>query len=165
MRHRILIADDSPAVRSALRSLLENAGPWDVIDAENGREAFAKAQELKPDLIILDLVMPDMDGLTAARRISQSLPQIPILLHTMHWSPQVNVEAQKVGVRQVVSKADSRLLIATVQSFLGPATSPGASSTFVTPVEPAAGCDTPAAATGKKDDDRDACRGNDNQAQ
>jgi CheY-like chemotaxis protein len=128
MRPRILIADDSPAVRAALRALLENAGPWEVIDAENGREALAKVQELKPDLIILDLVMPEMDGLAAARQISQLLPETPILLHTMHWSPQVNVEAQKVGVRHVVSKADSNLLLATVERFLNPVPSPDASS-------------------------------------
>jgi CheY-like chemotaxis protein len=117
---RILIAEDSPSVRTALRSLLEVAGPWEIVEVENGQDAVAKAQELKPSLIILDLVMPVMDGLRAARQLSQLLPEIPLLMHTMHWSPQVEVEAQKVGVRKVVPKSDSRLLVSMVQQFLAP---------------------------------------------
>lgn len=117
---RILIAEDSPSVKNALRHLLEGAGPWEIVDVDNGKEAVAKAQELKPDLFILDLVMPVMDGLNAARRISKLLPNTPILMHTMHWSQQVEIEAQKVGVRKVVSKADSMLLISTVRQLLIP---------------------------------------------
>lgn len=129
---RILVAEDNPTVRTALRSLLEDAGPFEIIDAENGQDAVAKAQEFKPNLIILDLVMPVMDGLRAARQISQLLPEIPLLMHTMHWSPQVEVEAQKVGVRKVISKSNSRLLISTVQQFLSPAAPPpGAETTTV----------------------------------
>jgi CheY-like chemotaxis protein len=115
---RILIAEDNPTVRTALRGLLEDAGPWEVVVVENGQQAIAKAQEIKPSLIILDLVMPVMDGLKAARQISQLMPEIPLLMHTMHWSQQVELEAQKVGVRKVVPKSDSRLLISTVQQFL-----------------------------------------------
>lgn len=120
MPSRILIAEDSPAVRSALRGLLESEGSWEIVDAENGQEAVAKAQEVKPNLIILDLVMPVMDGLVAARKLSSLLPDIPLIMHTMHWSPQVELEAQKAGVRKVVSKADSNLLVATVRHFLDP---------------------------------------------
>lgn len=105
-------------MRTALRHLLQDAGPWEIVDVSNGAEAIAKAQEIKPNLIILDLVMPVMDGLSAARELSKLLPEIPMLMHTMHWSPQVEVEAQKVGVQQVVSKANSKLLIATVKEFL-----------------------------------------------
>ena len=121
---RILIAEDSPSVRTALRTLLEGAGPWEIVEVENGQEAIAKAQELKPDLFILDLVMPVMDGLKAARKISKLLPNTPILMHTMHWSQQVEIEAQKVGVRKVVSKADSILLVSTVRQLLIPEPSP-----------------------------------------
>jgi DNA-binding NarL/FixJ family response regulator len=120
MSIRILIAEDSAAVRNALRHLLEHAGPWQIIDVDNGEEAVTKAQELKPDLIILDLVMPVMDGLNAARQISKLLPNTPMLMHTMHWSQQVEIEAQKVGVRKVVSKSDSAVLISTVRQFLTP---------------------------------------------
>jgi len=118
MNSRILIAEDNPAVRNALRQLLESAGHWEVVEAENGEEAIGKAQELKPDLIILDLVMPVMDGLKAARQISKLLPDVPVVMHTMHWSPQMELEAQKVGVRKVVPKSESAVLISTVQQFL-----------------------------------------------
>jgi CheY-like chemotaxis protein len=131
MPTRIIIAEDNPVVRTALRSLLESAGSWEIFEVENGQEAIVKAQELKPNLIILDLVMPVMDGLNAARQISKLLPEIPMLMHTMHWSPQIEVEAQKVGVRKVVSKADNRLLIATVQHFLIPEPPPP-----ITPASP-----------------------------
>ena len=129
---RILIAEDSPAVRTALRSLLQSQSAWEIIEAENGQEALAKAQEYKPNLILLDLVMPVMDGLTAARHISQLLPEIPMLMHTMHWSAQVELEAQKVGVRKVISKANTQLLISTMRQFLSP--EPAASSPLVVPL-------------------------------
>ena len=116
---RLLIADDNAVVRTALHQLLERAGDWEVVDAENGQEAIAKAQELAPNLIILDLVMPVMDGLAAAREISKLMPQTPLLMHTLHWSPQVEIEAQKVGVRKVVPKADSKGLIAAIRHYLG----------------------------------------------
>jgi CheY-like chemotaxis protein len=125
MPTRILIADDNSAVRTALRHLLESADFGEVIDAENGREAIAKAQEDKPNLIILDLVMPVMDGLVAARELSKLMPDVPMLMHTLHWSPQVEVEAQKVGVRKVIAKADSRGLVSTVQQLLTPDSPPG----------------------------------------
>ena len=88
---RILIADDNPPVRTALRHLLESTGGWEVVDAENGQQAVAKAQELRPNVVILDLVMPVMDGLAAARELSKLLPGIPLLMHTLHWSPQVEI--------------------------------------------------------------------------
>lgn len=128
MPDRILIADDNPQVRTALRHLLESIDGWEIIDAENGQEALDRAQAFRPNLIILDLVMPVMDGLTAAREISKLLPETPLLMHTLHWSPQLEVEAQKVGVRKLVPKADSRGLISAVQQSLAsvpPAATPG----------------------------------------
>ena len=164
---RILIAEDNLTVRTALRGLLERR-TWEVVVVENGQEAIAKAQEIKPNLIILDLVMPVMDGLRAARQISRLLPETPVLMHTMHWSPQVEVEAQKVGVRKVISKADSRLLISTVQQFLVPeAPSPSGETATVSPDIPTptiapppavlesgsvAACDKPGAPSGEKGD-------------
>jgi CheY-like chemotaxis protein len=115
---RILIADDNPSVRTALRRLLESTGGWEIVDVENGQQAVAKAQELRPNVVILDLVMPVMDGLTAARELSKLQPEIPLLMHTLHWSPQVELEAQKVGVRKVVPKADSKGLISAIQQAL-----------------------------------------------
>jgi DNA-binding NarL/FixJ family response regulator len=105
---RILIADDHPAIRKVLRALIEGHAGWEVCgEAQNGFEALSKAAELKPDLVIMDLAMPVMDGIRAAREMSGALPGMPILMHTMHGSPAVNLEAKKVGVTLVVSKGES----------------------------------------------------------
>jgi CheY-like chemotaxis protein len=131
---QILIADDNPTVRTALRQLLEGAKFGEVIDVENGKEAIQKALELRPNLIILDLVMPVMDGLTAARELSKVIPGIPVLMHTMHWSQHVELEAQKVGVRKVVAKGDSTGLVSAIQEILAAAPSSaetGATTTVV----------------------------------
>ena len=69
---RILIADDNQPVRSALGERLKSEG-WEVLEAANGKEAVAQAMAMKPDLAILDLVMPQMDGLTASRKINEPL--------------------------------------------------------------------------------------------
>jgi len=116
---RILIADDNASVRAAMRQVLEGAEHnWEVVEAEDGYEAVAKAQELKPDLIIVDLVMPVMDGLTAAREIVKLLPDVPILMHTLYLSESVGQEAGKIGVRKTVAKSDSRVLISAVEELL-----------------------------------------------
>lgn len=120
MPTRILIADDNRVVRTALRHLLEQADQWEIIEAEDGRESITKAQELKPNLVILDLVMPVMDGLTAARKISKLMPDIPLLMHTLHYSPQLEVEARKMGVRKVLPKADTAGLVFAIRQFLTP---------------------------------------------
>jgi CheY-like chemotaxis protein len=113
---RILIADDSPPVRRALVQLLE--GAYSVIEAEDGEAAFTLALELRPDLIILDLAMPVMDGLTAAREISNALPEIPILMYTMHWTPSLEVAAHKSGIRKLIPKVQSQTLLATIKELL-----------------------------------------------
>lgn len=118
MPARILVADDNPIVRTTLRLLLEGIGQSGIIEAENGREAVSKTVELRPDVVILDLAMPVLDGLHAAREISQQLPQTPMLIYTMHWSPHLEVEAQKFGVRKIISKANSSLLLSSVQQLL-----------------------------------------------
>src|SRR5438046_885498 len=121
MPTQILIADDNPAVRTALRQLLEGAEFGEVVDVENGEEAICRALELRPKLIVLDLVMPVMDGLTAARELSKLMPGVPVLMHTMHWSPHVELEAQKVGVRKVVAKENSRGLVSAIQEIFAAA--------------------------------------------
>jgi DNA-binding NarL/FixJ family response regulator len=76
--------------------------------------------------------MPVMDGLSAARQISKLLPDTSMLMYTMHWSQQVEVEAQKVGVRRVVPKSDSRVLVSTVQKLLPPEPSSSVAATSST---------------------------------
>ncbi len=118
MRARILVADDNPIVRTTLRHLLEGVGHSGIIEAENGRDAVSKTLELRPDLVILDLAMPVLDGLNAAHEISQHLPKTPVLMYSMHWSTHIEIEAQKLGVRKVISKANSSLLLSTVRQLL-----------------------------------------------
>ena len=117
MPTRILIADDSPPMRVALRSLLSRQG-WEVLEAENGMEAIAKAQEIKPEIVILDLAMPQVDGLTASRRITELLPDIPVLMYTMHFTGQLDIEARKFGVRRMVAKPESNVLVAAIRELL-----------------------------------------------
>jgi CheY-like chemotaxis protein len=118
MPPRILIADDNPVVRTTLRHLLESLQACEILEAEDGQEAVARAFELHPDLVILDLAMPRLDGLNAARKISQTLPALPIVMYTMHWSSHLEVEALKYGVRKLVSKTQSSVLVSTVQELL-----------------------------------------------
>lgn len=109
MKIRILIADDHAVVRKRLTALLETHAGWKVCgEAENGREAVAKAAELKPDLIILDLSMPVMDGLGAACEIATIMPKVPILMYTEHSYVEIELEAKRFGVRRVISKTDDR---------------------------------------------------------
>lgn len=102
-------------MRRVLQSVSEH---WQIIEAEDGVQAVAKAQESKPDLVILDLVMPRADGLTAAREISRLFPEVPILMHTLYSSLEVEVEAGFVGVRRVLPKSESKILISAVQEVL-----------------------------------------------
>jgi len=115
---RVLIADDSPAVRRTLRHLLQADDAWEIVDAENGKTAVASALEFRPDVIILDLAMPVMDGLSAAREISKALPEAAILMYTMHWTPHLEQEAQKCGVRKLVSKSEGAILLSEMHSIL-----------------------------------------------
>jgi DNA-binding NarL/FixJ family response regulator len=113
---QILIADDNALVRAAMRQVLEAAEQgWEIVEAADGKEAVAQAERLKPNLVILDLVMPVMDGLAASREIAKLLPGVPILMHTLHSTPQLELEAGKFGIRRVVPKSDSAGLVAAVQ--------------------------------------------------
>jgi CheY-like chemotaxis protein len=120
MAIRILIADDNDLVRHALRHALESAGQWEITEAANGEEAVTRAREINPHLVILDLAMPVMDGIRAARAINLFRPPVPIILHTLHWSPRVELEALKTGVRRVVAKSNTATIIAAVEDLLSP---------------------------------------------
>jgi DNA-binding NarL/FixJ family response regulator len=118
MQARILIADDNSAVRKTLRLLLQNVDHWEISEAGDGREAIKVALELRPQIVILDLAMPVLDGLNAAREISKAIPDTPILMYTMHWTPALELAAVKFGVSRVVSKSDSTGLLVAVQELL-----------------------------------------------
>jgi len=104
--YRVLIVDDHQVMRKGIRALLENDPLWQVCgEAENGRQAVEKAGELQPDLIILDLTMPEMNGLEAARQIRNSSPGTKIVIFSMHESPQVRKESRDAGADAFVSKS------------------------------------------------------------
>ena len=104
---RILIVDDSPVVLRALRDLLERQTDWKVCgEAENGKEAIAKAQELHPDLIVLDLSMPVMNGLDAARVLKRLMPTVPLIMYSAFGDRFAEHQAQLIGISEVVSKSE-----------------------------------------------------------
>jgi DNA-binding NarL/FixJ family response regulator len=119
MPSRILIADDHDLMRHLIKQEFEHHADWVCIEAENGQQAVVKAAELKPEIIILDWLMPVMDGLTAAREIVKTLPAVPIVIHTVHFSEQLKWEAKKIGVREVLPKTDLASLAGVVEALLG----------------------------------------------
>jgi DNA-binding NarL/FixJ family response regulator len=116
---RILVVDDNAAVRRALRNLLETQDDWKVCDeASDGLEAVAKFDKGKFDVIVLDFQMPGMNGLDAAKQITSRSPTTPILMVTLHHSPQLAEEARKVGIRGICAKADIECVVEGVTKIL-----------------------------------------------
>src|SRR5208283_3492607 len=105
---RIVVADDHDLMRRGLRAMLETHPGWEICgEAHTGTEAVAKVQELRPHVAILDISMPEMDGLQAARQIRQSSPKTEILVLSMHYSDQLIREVLEAGIRGYVVKSDS----------------------------------------------------------
>ena len=105
---RILIVDDSVFVRRSIRSCIETNTDWLVCgEADDGQAAIEMVRELKPDLVILDLAMPMMNGLDAARQISAIMPNLPMIMFTMlDCTRLLKATAQAAGIRHVFSKSD-----------------------------------------------------------
>ena len=107
MSHSILIVDDSALIRQSLRSCLEQDPDWSVCgEAEDGKVAVEKVKELHPDIVILDLQMPEMDGLAAARQITVVAPKTAMVMFTMHSDEQLLKAARAAGIKDVVSKSE-----------------------------------------------------------
>lgn len=116
---RILLADDNGPVRAAMRQVLGSIDEhWEFAEAENGQEAVKAALDLKPNLVVMDLAMPVMNGLAATRQITKFLPETAVLMHTLYWSPEIELEAGKAGVRKAVPKSDSKVLVSAVEEVL-----------------------------------------------
>src|SRR5579862_6212307 len=119
MKLRILIADDHELVRRGLCSLLQSREGWEICgDAKDGREAVDKARQLKPDVVILDVGMPNLNGLAATRQLLQQQPQLKIIVLTITDSHQVIREALDAGARGFVLKSDAaRDLVSVLEAL------------------------------------------------
>lgn len=116
---RILVADDHALVRRGVRALLESQANWQVCgEAATGREAVEQVKRLDPDIVLLDLSMPELNGLDATRRILRDSPRTQVLVLTMHHSEELAHQVMQAGARGYVLKSDAdRELIAAVESL------------------------------------------------
>ena len=134
MSGQVLIADDHPLIRQGLRSLLEKRGFTVVGEAVDGREATQLAQELEPDVAVLDLAMPLLNGLDAAREIIRASRRTKTILVTVHTADQYVLEALQAGVRGYVLKSQATAdLVQAVHEVMrgGRYLSPGISEAVV----------------------------------
>ena len=105
---RILVADDHEVVRAGIRSLLQNQPDCEICaEAVTGRQALALAQQHKPDIVILDITMPEMNGLDAAREILKSTPNVRVLFLSMHESEELVREILEIGAHGYILKSDA----------------------------------------------------------
>lgn len=118
---KILIADDHEAVRKGIRRLLATHIGWEVLaEAVDGRDAVGKAAQLKPDLILLDVGMPHMNGFQAAKKILNSAPETKVLMVTVNADKHSAQEARHVGVHGFISKIDVvRDLVHAIEAIQG----------------------------------------------
>jgi DNA-binding NarL/FixJ family response regulator len=124
----LLIADDHEVVRRGIRALIQEQPGWRIAaEANDGRDAVNKANEFQPDVAILDITMPSLNGLDAARQIAELSPRTKVLILTIHESDQLSRKALDVGVRGYILKSDAAFdLITAVSSLLS-------NKTFFTP--------------------------------
>lgn len=103
----VLIVDDNAFIRQALCELFERESDFEVCaEAENGKEAIAKAQELHPDIIVLDLLMPVMNGFDAARFLKRLMPAVPLIMYSAFGDKVAEYQARVIGISEVVSKSE-----------------------------------------------------------
>ena len=118
---RILLADDSAVVRNTLRQMFEEAG-WSVCgEASNGQEAIVKAQELRPNIIVLDLSMPQINGFTAGRILKETLPGTRLILFTAFGALLSTDALESAGFSASIPKSDAGKLLNTAQTLLNAA--------------------------------------------
>lgn len=122
MAKSVLIVDDVEIIRRALCELFKSEADFDVCgEAENGREAIETAQELHPDLIVLDLSMPVMNGIDAARVLSRLMPTVPLIVFSEYSDVFSEEEARSAGVSALVSKSEHiSVLVGKARALLYP---------------------------------------------
>jgi DNA-binding NarL/FixJ family response regulator len=118
---RILIADDHDVVRQGLAALIENETGWEVCGtATTGREAVERAKELKPDVAVLDMTMPELSGLEAVRQIKRALPLTEVLVFSAYRSEDMVAQVFDAGAKSYICKADAgKHLVAAIRSLAG----------------------------------------------
>jgi DNA-binding NarL/FixJ family response regulator len=122
MAKTVLIVDDNEIIRRGLHELFTAESDFDVCgEAENGREAIEKAQEVHPDLIVLDLSMPVMNGIDAARVLRKLMPTLPLIIFSEYSDALSEAEARSAGVSGLVSKSEHvSVLVAKARALLYP---------------------------------------------
>ncbi len=120
MAKTILIVDDSAYIRRALSELFKRESDFEVCgEAENGKQAIAKALELHPDLIVLDLSMPVMNGLDAARQLKKLIPTVPLIMYSAFGDVFGEQQARLIGISALVSKSQpAAILVRKARSLL-----------------------------------------------
>jgi DNA-binding NarL/FixJ family response regulator len=112
---QILLADDHSLLRRRVREIVECGDGWNVCaEASNGREAVAMTAQTRPDIVLLDLYMPEMDGFEAARQIHDQFPQTAIVILSMHDTTELMDALTCLGVRACVSKVNLHQLLDTI---------------------------------------------------
>ena len=130
-RIKVLLADDHTIVRKGLRALIDADNDIEVVDeAEDGKEAFEKAEKLQPDVVVMDIAMPGLNGIEATRQIKKHLPGTRVLILSMHTSEEYIFQALRAGASgYLIKKAAPRDLVLAIQAaqrgetFLSPAIS------------------------------------------
>jgi two-component system, OmpR family, response regulator len=122
MPKRILIADDETSVRRAIRAFIESRSQLEVCEAVDGTEALHKAHVLNPDLIVLDLSMPNANGVEVALLLSSRMPHTPVVLYTMFDEVFGRSPVQTLGISAIVAKSDGvAKLLGHIQTLLNAA--------------------------------------------
>ena len=118
-RLRILVADDHEVMRTGVRALIEQEPGWQVCGtATNGQEAVEAARKLKPDVVVLDMTMPELDGLSALREIKHTVPNTEVVIFSAYHSEEVIEELFDSGAKSYIQKSDaSRHLVAAIKSL------------------------------------------------
>ena len=129
MAIRVLIADDHGSFRRALGTALEHNQAYEICgEAQDGIEAVRLATERDPDVIILDLLMPGLNGFNAAKQIRQALPRTPMVLLTLYDNRQVQLEADRCGFSAVISKTQPGRLLNILDKSLTSLAQPASST-------------------------------------
>jgi two-component system nitrate/nitrite response regulator NarL len=121
MHARFLIIDDNALVRSTLGTILQTNPDWEICgEASNGADGVESFKKLRSDVVIVDFQMPGLNGVETARLILQVATAVPILMFTDHASAELENYALGAGIRAVVSKIDTFLLVGIIKAILGP---------------------------------------------